>query len=115
MVDFPSALIVVHQPAWYSPNTQNSSLYVAAGLARLQSYFPEIDQLVADCAGAYPGHVFAGDKQAFADFQANYLTDLTSESGVQGTFYLHPDVTGAMTLGQYWATALARALNLDAP
>jgi lysophospholipase L1-like esterase len=111
LVKFPAASIFVHYPTWYSPNTQNSSLYGAAGLARLQTYFPEIDQLISDCATAHPGLVFAGDKLAFTFFSTNYLTDLTPESGVQGTFYLHPNAAGAIALGKYWADAIEAGLH----
>ncbi len=112
LVKFPTAMIFVHYPTWYSPNTQNSSLYGSQGLARLQTYFPEIDQLVSDCATAHPGLVFSGDKLAFNHFSTSYMTELTPESGAQGTFYLHPNVTGAVVLGKYWADAIAPSLHL---
>jgi lysophospholipase L1-like esterase len=111
LVDYPNALVFVQYPTWYSPNTQNSSLYGAAGLALLESYFPEIDQLISNNATLHPGLVFAGDKLAFNFFSTNYLTDLTPESGAQGTFYLHPNQAGAVVLGGFWANAIAGALN----
>ncbi len=97
---YPNAYIFVHYPTWYSPNTQNSSLYGSAGLARLKTYLPEIDRLISNCASAHPGRVFAGDKIAFNRFSINYLTELTPEHGVQGTFYLHPNLAGAIHLGK---------------
>ncbi len=113
LANYPSAFIIVHYPTWYSPNTQNSSLYGAAGLARLQTYFPEIDQLVSNNATIHPGLVFEGDTLAFNFFSNNYLNDLTPESGVQGTFYLHPNQAGAVALGQFWANAIAASLNFS--
>jgi hypothetical protein len=112
LADYTNAFIFVHYPTWYSTNTQNGALYGAAGLARLQSYFPEIDQLISNCAVAHPGLVFAGDKLAFNNFSNNYLTDMTPESGVQGTFYLHPNATGAAVLGGLWANAIVAHLNV---
>jgi len=114
LTNYPSALVFVHYPTWYSTNTENSSVYLSAGLARLQTYFPEIDQLVLNCATTYPGHVFSGDiGQAFINFSNNYLTELTPESGVLGTFYLHPNQTGAIVLGTIWANAIAAPLNFS--
>jgi len=111
LANFTNALVFVHYPTWYSPNTQNSSLYGAAGLARLQTYFPEIDLLISNNATLHPGLVFAGDKLAFNNFSNNYLTEMTPESGVQGTFYIHPNLAGAIVLGKYWADAIAAPLN----
>ncbi len=112
LVQYTNAFIFVHYPTWYSTNTQEgSSLYGNVGLARLQAYSPEIDQLISDCAITHPGLVFAGDKQAFNDFSNNYLTEMTPESGAQGTFYLHPNAAGAIVLGKYWADAIAAQLG----
>jgi len=111
LANFTNACVFVHYPTWYSPNTQNSSLYGAAGLARLETYFPEIDLLISNNVTLHPGLVFAGDKLAFNFFSTNYLNDLTPESGVQGTFYLHPNLAGAIALGQFWANAIAAPLN----
>jgi lysophospholipase L1-like esterase len=109
--DYPDAYVFVHYPTWYSTNTQNGALYGAPGLARLQTYFPEIDQLISDYAITHPGRVFTGDKLAFNDFSNNYLTEQTPESGVQGTFYLHPNAAGSVVLGKFWADAIAVRLN----
>jgi lysophospholipase L1-like esterase len=110
LTDYPAAYVFVHYPTWYSTNTHNGAVYDAPGLARLQTYFPEIDQLISDCAITHPGQVFAGDKLAFDFFSDNYLTDLTPESGVEGTFYLHPNATGAVVLGTLWASAIVAPL-----
>lgn len=110
--NYTNAFIIVHYPTWYSTNTENTSLYAAAGLARLQAYFPQIDQLIANCAVSHPGHVFAGDKLAFDYFSTNYLNHLTPESGRQGTFYLHPNRAGAVVLAKFWADAIVNDLKL---
>ena len=44
LADYPSAYVFVHYPTWYSTNTHNGAVYDAPGLARLQTYFPEIDR-----------------------------------------------------------------------
>lgn len=116
LTNYPSAVIFVHYPSWYSTNTEyytNTDVYLSAGLARLQTYFPEIDQLISNCTTAYPGHVFAGDKgSAFNYFSTRYLNAMTPESGPLGTFYLHPNAAGASVLGgQFWANPIAAALN----
>ena len=115
---YPNALVFVHYPSWYSPNTEPSpGAFYNNGLALLQTYFPEIDQLVANCATNYPGHVFEGETQAFNFFSTNYhyLVDMTAENGPQGTYYLHPDIAGAVDLGQFWANGIAVPLNLGPP
>ena len=110
--NYPSAFVFVHYPTWYSTNTDNGAVYLADGLARMQTYFPEIDQLISWGATNYPGQVFAGDKgQAFNYFSTNYLNAMTPESGYQGTFYLHPNAVGAVALGKFWADAIAAPLN----
>ncbi len=111
---YPNAFIIVHYPTWYSTNAENSSLYAAAGLARLRTYLPEIDRLISNCATTHPRHVFAGDRLAFDYFSTNHLTSLTPEPGRQGTFYLHPNRAGADVLGKFWADAIAAQLKLPA-
>lgn len=108
---FPSALIVVHRPTWYSPNTHNRADYEQPGLDRLQSYFPAIDAVVESFARTNPGHVFAGDADAFAWFSTHYRAEMNPEPGVNGTFYLHPNAVGSKVLGYYWASAIERALR----
>jgi lysophospholipase L1-like esterase len=112
LANYPDAFVFVHYPTWYSTNTENGAVYLNVGLARLESYFPEIDQLISNCATLYPGHVFAGDKGlGFETFSNNFLVDMTPESGPLGTFYLHPNATGAVVLGSIWADAIAAPLN----
>jgi lysophospholipase L1-like esterase len=104
--DFPACIIIFQHPIWYSPNTYNGAKYLEEGLARLQSYIPQIDKLVAAYAVTYPKRVFTGDKKAFNYFKKHYLTDLQPEQGHQGTFYLHPNKQGAVALGNFWGRAI---------
>lgn len=108
---FPEAKVVVQQPVWYSPSTQNSAKYLAEGLNRLQSYFPVIRSLVKSYANTHPGQVFTGDQAGFDYFRKNYLTDFVPEEGKQGTFYLHPNEKGAAQLGRFWAEAIYKAVK----
>ena len=109
---YPKCKVVVNQPIWYSPNTHNHSTYMQEGLDRLQSYFPEVDTLVRSYKhSTNKNRVFMGDKDAFAYFKANYLTDLQAEAGQSGTFYLHPNEKGAVVLGEYWGKAIYKALQ----
>jgi hypothetical protein len=109
--DFPGCVVMINHPIWYSANTYNGAMYLQEGLARLQSYFPEIDSLVADYRKLPHNRVFVGDVIAFDYFKTNYLTDLTPEEGHQGTFYLHPNKTGAIALGNFWGAAIYRTVE----
>jgi lysophospholipase L1-like esterase len=104
--DYPGCKVIVQQPVWYSPNTYNGARYLQAGLDRLQSYFPEIKQLVKSYDRANKNQVFLGDTKAFDYFKTNYLTDFQAENGHQGTFYLHPNQKGAVALGTLWGEAI---------
>ena len=108
--EFPQCKIVLLQPIWYSPNTYNSAKYMSEGLARLQSYFPELQSLVLKYSQTKPGQVFLGDLKGFAYFRNNYLTDLIPESGNAGTFYLHPNKKGANVLGRLWGEAIYESI-----
>jgi lysophospholipase L1-like esterase len=112
LTNYPNAFIFVHYPTWYSTNTHNGALYGPAGAALLKSYLPRIDLLLATNLVLHPGRVFAGDKLAYGYFETNYLTLLTPESGVDGTFYLHPNASGAVVLGAFWANAIVAPLNV---
>ncbi len=111
LAKFPEAKIVIQRPIWYSPNTQNGATYLAEGLARLQSYFPEIKSLVADSSARYKNQVFVGDTKAFGYFEKNHLSDLVPEKGKQGTFYLHPNKKGAAKLAEFWAEAIYKIIK----
>jgi lysophospholipase L1-like esterase len=110
MTDFPGCKIIFQQPVWYSPNTYNRARYLAAGLARLQTYFPELKALVAEFSTSNPGQVYMGDTKAYDYFMNNYLTDFIPENGNAGTFYLHPNKKGAEALGKFWGEGIHNAL-----
>lgn len=110
LLSFPGCRIVYQQPIWYSPTTYNRSRYLAAGLTRLQTYFPELKALVASYSQIRPGQVYMGDTKAFDYFMNNYLTDLIPELGNAGTFYLHPNKKGAEVLGKFWAEGIHQTL-----
>ncbi len=109
--DYPGSKIVIQHPIWYSPNTYNGAMYLQEGLDRLQSYFPQIDHLVAHYAVKNKNHVFSGDSDAFDYFRAHSLASLQAERGNKGIFYLHPNENGAKVLGEFWAKAIARAIR----
>jgi lysophospholipase L1-like esterase len=106
LAEFPGCRIVFQQPIWYSPTTYNHSRYLAGGLARLQSYFPELQELVKEYSQSNPGKIFMGDVKGFEYYKNNYLTDLIPESGNAGTFYLHPNKKGAAELGKFWGEGI---------
>jgi lysophospholipase L1-like esterase len=108
--DFPNCKIIIQRPLWYSPNTYNSSRYLQEGLTRLQSYFPQIDKLVAEYA-AKSKQVFAADRKAFDYFREHYFTDLKPEPGRQSTFYLHPNKKGAEALGTFWGKEIYKMIG----
>lgn len=107
---YPDSRVVIQSPIWYSPNSYNSAIYLGAGLKRLESYFPMISKLVKFYKMVNPGHVFAGDTQAFSFFEKHYKTYFTPEEGNAGTFYLHPNKEGAVLLGKFWAEAIMKVL-----
>jgi lysophospholipase L1-like esterase len=109
--EFPGCIVVFEHPVWYSPNTYNGARYLAAGLARLQSYVPQIDQLVKAYNTTNPKQVFTGDTKAFNYFKQNYLTDCQAEQGHEGTFYLHPNKQGAVALGTFWGVAINKVVK----
>jgi lysophospholipase L1-like esterase len=111
LAGFPKAVVILHHPIWYSPNTYNSSKYLQEGLSRLQSYIPKIDSLAKSYQLTNPKHVFVGDKKAFTYFKKHHLTELIPEKGQAGTFYLHPNKLGAASLGKFWADAIGRIVR----
>jgi lysophospholipase L1-like esterase len=108
---YPSSKIIVNYPIYYSPNTYNGSMYLQEGLNRLQTYFPQIATVVKSYNSTNPNHVFVGYTQGFNDFKKDYKFALQPENGKQGTFYLHPNETGAKYLGKKWAEAIYEVLN----
>ena len=109
--DYPGSKIILHRPLWYSPNTYNSSRYLADGLRRLQSYFPEIAAIVNTYRHTQPKQVFRGDTAAFDFFKKNYRAYLKPERGQQGTYYLHPDKAGAKILARFWSSAISGTIE----
>lgn len=106
MVEFPDCKIILQQPIWYSPNTNNGVKYEAEGLARLQTYFPELKALVKEYSKTWPGRVYMGDTRAYGWFKKHHLTNYAYETGINGTFYLHPNREGSKKLGEFWARAI---------
>ena len=107
---YPNCKVIINRPLWYSPNTQNNSIYLAEGLERLQTYFPQIELLVKNYSTINPGHVFVGDTQGFDYFKKNYKDAALHEQGRQGIFYLHPNQKGAARLGELWGKAIYKVL-----
>ena len=110
LTKYPGSKVVVHHPIWYSENTYNSSKYLKEGLERLESYVPEIDNMISDYKKTYPDRVFKGDTKAFKYFKKNHLKYFKPEKGQAGTFYLHPNEEGTAVLGKYWGKAIAKAV-----
>lgn len=105
---YPTSKVVVNHGIWYSTNTYNGSKYLEEGLLRLQSYFPQIDNLVSGYKTSHPGHVFLGDTKAFRYFKKHHKELFIPENGKQGTFFLHPNEPGAKVLGKYWSKAILK-------
>ena len=110
LAEFPGCKVIYQQPVWYSETTYNRSRYLKAGLARLQTYFPELRSLVSEYYATKPGQVFMGDTLAFGYFKRHYSEELIPESGNAGTFYLHPNKKGAESLGKFWAEGIYSVL-----
>ena len=110
---FPEAKIVVHDPLWYSSNTQNSSEYGEAGQKRLLTYPPAIANLARSYGVTTAGHVYQGDEAAYVFFEKNYLSDLSEQHGPKGVFYLHPNDIGSRHLALFWAGSIVSAARTD--
>lgn len=110
--EVPQAKFLLNYPIWYSPNTHNGATYLQAGLDRLNSYHPVIDNIVSEYAASNPGMVYAGEKSAYGFFENN-TEYFTSEAGNSGTFYLHPNATGAVKLAEYWSGSIMKMLADD--
>lgn len=108
---FPDAVFVLHRPIWYSPTTYNGAQYLASGLKRLETYYPQLQELVSYYGAKHPGQVHLGDTEASAYFEAHYQTDLIPEEGRAGTFYLHPNKKGAESLAEFWGKAIYKVLT----
>ena len=102
----PNAIFVLHRPIWYSPNTYNSAMYLAAGLKRLNRY---IDALVA-LANEFD-YVYLGDVDGYSFFEKHHERYHVPEEGNAGTFYLHPNEAGAKHLAKFWSRSIIKVLN----
>jgi lysophospholipase L1-like esterase len=110
--DFPDCKVVLNCPIWYSPNTHNGADYEGNSAAnRLRSYFTAIDSIVAAYEPAPPNHVFVGDTLGYNYFSIHFESEMKGENGVNGTFFLDPNLTGAQTLGKFWASAIFKILK----
>lgn len=108
---YPKAIFILHRPIWYSPNTYNSSMYLQEGLDRLVSYSDELNSLIDAYGQTHPNQVFSSDTEAFDYFMTNYSTELIPEKGNAGTFYLHPNQSGATKLGVFWGKAIYKIIT----
>jgi len=108
---FPKCKIIFNNPVWYSDSTRNTSTYFVEGRERLQSYMPEIAALVKQYKKTKPATLFLGDKKAYGYFKKNYLTDMKTETGPSGVYYLHPNPKGSEALGKLWGAAIEKMLN----
>ena len=106
---FPDARFIVNYPIWYSPNTHNGAVYLQAGLDRLQTYHPMIDQIVEELK-AEGIEIWSGSKEAFGFFEGK-TEYFFAENGYDGIFYLHPNPTGGEYLGGFWAQSIVETLE----
>jgi lysophospholipase L1-like esterase len=102
----PNAIFVLHRPIWYSPNTYNGTMYLAAGLKRVSRY---IDELIA-LANEFD-YIYLGDVDGFGFFEKNHKRFHVPENGNAGTFYLHPNEKGAKHLSKFWSEAIVKAIK----
>ena len=103
----PGCKILLNYPIWYSPNTYNSAKYLQDGLDRLHSYYPILDGI----AEKYE-QVFAGNRGVWEFFENNNAL-FTAEKGNAGTFFLHPNLSGAQCLAEFWAHSLLGLMEAD--
>ena len=109
---YPGAMILLHRPIWYSPNTHNNSSYLREGLERLNSYLPVLKKLAAEYAVTHPGQICLGDTLAYHHFR-NKSELFFTEEGKAGTFSLHPNEQGAKELGAFWGKAILERLTRE--
>jgi len=111
LIRFPDSKIVLQQPIYYTQNTQNGAKYLAEGLTRLQTYFPELKSLVKSYSKTHKDRVFLGNQRCFDYFKINFQTDMAPENGKQGVFYLHPNKKGSFKLGEFWGESIYKVLK----
>jgi len=103
-VDWPTnGRVVLEYPTYFTPNVVTTFTYNEAGLELLQEYQAAIDELVAAYKVSNPGRVVGGTNYASAAFATGFKSYLTAEAGPSGTYYLHPNATGADLMGRSWA------------
>lgn len=110
---YPKAIFVLHRPIFFSApfTTKNGSIQSRESQKMLTKYYKECKRLASEYAVTRPGHVFAGDKDAYGYFEKNYLTKLNHEKGYKGCdFWLHPTEEGSATLAEYWGKAILKAI-----
>lgn len=110
MAKFPEARFIVNYPLWYSPNTHNGAVYKEKGLARLQTYYPKITELVEIFQKSPKKQVWAGNIGVFEFFE-NQTGYFVAENGNSGVFYLHPNTTGGTKLAQFWTNSIVEHLE----
>lgn len=108
----PKAKFLLNYPIWYSPNTYNGAKYLQAGLDRLNSYTPVLDEIISEYASSNKGMVYAGTKDAYKYFENN-KSCFTAENGNAGVFYLHPNAEGAKMLASFWSERIEKMLSDD--
>ena len=109
-----NCVVNIDLPAFFSPNTQNTAVYLQAAAGVVYAYRDAIAAMVAQMAVAYPGRIYLGDTLQFDYFSRNYLAEMQPDnSGPNGTFYLHYSGTvgsngriGTQTVGEFRARAL---------
>ncbi|MBF6627785.1 MAG: alpha/beta hydrolase fold domain-containing protein [Proteiniphilum sp.] len=109
---YPGAMILLHRPIWYSPNTHNNSTYLREGLERLNSYLPVLKRLEEEYMVTHPAQLFLGDTLAYNHFREKSELYF-AEEGQAGTFSLHPNETGAKELGVFWGKAIRDRLTRE--
>lgn len=115
LLRYPRASIVLHRPIWYSPNTQNTAVYLKGGLRRLRSYAKPLAMLVESYQRNGHLNVALGDTRGFELFEADAERLFLPEQGPAGSFCLHPNAAGAELLGQLWEVELLKAVRRRAP
>jgi lysophospholipase L1-like esterase len=112
LAEYPDCKFVINHPIWFSPNTHNAADYTGSACAdRVKSYFPAIATLVDSYSLPHANQVYVGDTDAYDYFSIHFQAELSGENGTFGTFFLHPNPTGAQSLGKFWATAIAKVLK----
>ncbi|MCC8088245.1 MAG: GDSL-type esterase/lipase family protein [Rikenellaceae bacterium] len=107
---YPDAVVVLHHPVWYSPNTYNTSQYLQEGLDRLRSYIPAIDRLAREYRKKNFS-VYVGDSKAHGYFEKHYKELMIHENGQEGIFFLHPNRDGAAKLAEFWTGNIYKSLR----